>query len=209
MKPEILARIRELSGTTEGVRGRSLADDLQAIRFSSVLYPQPTDTPWAAAAATEPIAGLQAWVVAHRSLLAHDRTAFDQQLVAHFYQLTPEPRGQAFFVGRLFTPFRPGTPDYTEWSADFADPDLVDLSPVRAVAADPAPDFVHLASSYGYPDNFYVCLADPAPDDPTVFGTDHETFFQQITNEGALSAFFQRYLTPAELLALVHRQLAT
>lgn len=129
-------------------------------------------------------------------------------MVAHFYQLTQEPRGQAFFVGRLFTPFRPGTPDYAEWYADFAAPDPVDLRLVRAVTADPAPDFVHLASSYGYPDNFYVCLADPAPDDPTVFGTDHETFFQEITNEGALRAFLQRYLTPVELLTLVHQQLA-
>ena len=147
-------------------------------------------------------------MAAHHPLLAHNRAAFDQQLVAHFYQLTRESRGQAFFVGRPFTPFRPGTPDYTEWYADFAAPDLVDLRPARTVAADPAPDFVHLAFSYGYPDTFYVCLADPAPDDPTVFGTDHETFFQEITNEGSLSAFFQCYLTPAELLALVHQQLA-
>lgn len=45
MKPEILARIRELGGTTDGVRGHSLADDLQAVHFASVLYPRPTDTP--------------------------------------------------------------------------------------------------------------------------------------------------------------------
>jgi len=137
----------------------------------------------------------------------HDQAAFDQQLLAHFYQLTEVPRGQTFFVGRLFTPLRPGTPDYAEWGTDFADPEVVDLRPVRAVVPEPTPDFVQLAASYSYPDSFYVCVRDPTPDNPTVFSTDHEIFFQEVTNEGSLEAFFQRFLTPTELLALVHQQL--
>jgi hypothetical protein len=207
MKPEILARIQALGGHPEGVRGHSLAANLQALTFSSVLYPRPTDTPWSTAKTSEPIPGLGAWVTAHYPLLLRDRATFDQQLIAHYYQLTEEPRGQTFFVGRLFTPFRTGTSDYAEWYADFADSEVVDLRPVQKLIPDPTPDFLHLAASYSYPDSFYVCLSDPTPANPTVFSTDHETFFAEVTNEGSLEAFLQRYLTPAELLVIVHRQL--
>jgi hypothetical protein len=87
------------------------------------------------------------------------------------------------------------------------DPEAVDLRPVRDIVPEPTPDFVQLAVSYSYPDSFYVCVNDPTPDNPTVFSTDHERFFQEVTNEGSLEAFFQRFLTPAELLALVQQQL--
>jgi hypothetical protein len=207
MNPKILARIRELGGRTDQVLGNSLADDLQAITFTTVLYPRPTDTPWGTADDAEPIPGLGAWVEAHRSLLAHNAAAFAQELIAHFYQLTQEPRGQTFFLARPFTPFQPGTADYEEWHDDFSDPTLTDLRPVLDVVADATPDFLHLAHSYGYPDGYYVCLSDPQPNNPTVFGTDHEVFFQAITNHGTLETFFQRFLTPPELLALVHRRL--
>jgi hypothetical protein len=206
MNHEILARIRELGGNTDQVKGHSFADDLQAITFSTVLYPRPADTPWGAADDMEPIPGLNDWVAAHRTQLAHDAANFARELVAHFYQLTQEPRGQMFYLARPFTPFQPGTADYEEWHDDFTDPTSTDLRPVLDVVADATPNFLHLAYSYGYPDGYYVCLSDPNPHNPTVFGTDHETFFREVTNEGTLEAFFQRFLTPAELLALVQRR---
>lgn len=207
MTPEILARIRELGGHTDQVKGHSLTEDLQAITFSTVLYPRPVDTPWSTADDTEPIPGLSDWLAAHHSQLAQDAAGFFQALVAHFYQLSQEPRGQTFFLARPFTPFQPGTSDYEEWHDDFTDPTLTDLRPVLDVVADSIPDFLHLAYSYSYPDGYYVCLNDPNPHNPMVFGTDHETFFQELTNQGTLETFFQRFLTPAELLALVHRRL--
>ena len=206
MTSETLARIRELGGNTNQVKGHSLSNDLQAISFSTVLYPRPADTPWGAADDAEPIPGLNDWVATHRSQLAHHTADFARELVAHFYQLTQEPRGQTFFLARPFTPFQPGTSDYEEWHDDFTDPTLTDLRPVLAVVADATPDFLHLAYSYAYPDGYYVCLNDPNPHNPTVFGTDHETFFQELTNEDTLEAFFQRFLTPTELLALVQRR---
>jgi hypothetical protein len=48
------------------VKGTSLAEDLLAITFDTVLYPKPQDTPWAKAEDTEPIYGIGAWVDAHR-----------------------------------------------------------------------------------------------------------------------------------------------
>lgn len=207
MSPTILAQIQQLGGRTAQVTGQSLAADLQAITFATVLYPRPTDTPWATAADTEPIAGLNEVVEANRPLLAADPTAFYQRIVDHFYCLTEAPHGQVFFRPGLFTPFRPGTPDYTEWNDYFTEPEEVDLSPVFAVTDDPTPDFIYLAHSYGFPDTYFVCRSDPNPANPTVFGTDHEEFFSAITNEGSLEAFWQRFMPKEELLARVQQQI--
>jgi hypothetical protein len=205
VSPTILTQIQQLGGHTNHVRGQSLAADLQAITFDTVLYPQPTDTPWSTAAETEPIAGLNEVIDANRPLLATDPAAFYQRIADHFYCLTEAPHGQVFFRPGLFTPFRPDTLDYAEWNDYFTEE--ADLSPVFAVTHDATPDFIYLAHSYGFPDTYFVCSSDPDPANPTVFGTDHEEFFSAITNEGSLEAFWQRFLPKAELLARVRQQL--
>jgi hypothetical protein len=198
MKPTILRRLRELGARTDQVRGESLPADWQAITFDSVLYFRPTDTPWAAAADTEPIVGANAVVEANRALLTTQPEAFYQQVADHFYQLTDEPHGQVFARRDVFTPFRPGTPDYDEWNDEFTDLAAVDLSALRAITTDEAPDFLCIAFSYGFPDTYYVCLADPQPDNPTVFGTDHEEFFCPLTSYGSLDDFLQRFMSRDE-----------
>ena len=208
ISPTVLAQIQQLGGRIDQVQGLSLAADLQAITFDTVLYPRPTDTPWATAADTEPIAGLNEVVEANRALLTTDPAAFYQRIADHFYCLTEAPHGQLFFRADLFTPFRPGTPDYAEWNDTFTDSEEVDLSPVYAVTRDLIPDFICLAYSYGFPDTYYICLSDSNPSNPTVFGTDHEEFFRSITNEGALEDFLQRFMPKEELLALVRQRLA-
>ena len=45
LSDEVLARIRALGGDTSLVTGESLAADLQAITFDTVLYEAPVDTP--------------------------------------------------------------------------------------------------------------------------------------------------------------------
>ena len=209
MHPTILAQIRQLGGHTDQVAGQSLAADLQAITFDTVLYPRPTDTPWAEAADAEPIAGLNEVVEAHRPLLATDPAAFYQRVANQLYCLTETPHGQVFFRPALFTPFRPGTPDYAEWNDYFTDPEEVDLGPVQAVAPGPTPDFMYLAHSYGFPDTYFICLSDPNPDNPTVFGTDHEEFFRAITNQGSLADFWQRFMPKEELLERLQHRMAT
>ena len=207
MSPTILAQIQQLGGRTDQVTGQSLAADLQAITFDTVLYPRPTDTPWATAADTEPIAGLNELIEANRPLLATDPAAFYQRIADHFYCLTEAPYGQVFFRPGLFTPFRPDTPDYAEWNDYFTDPEEVNLGPVQAVVQDLTPDFVYLAHSYGFPDTYFVCLSDPTPANPTVFGTDHEEFLSAITNVGSLESFWQRFMPKDELLTRIRKQL--
>ncbi|MBF9219817.1 hypothetical protein [Hymenobacter ruricola] len=208
MSPTVLAQMQQLGGRIDQVEGQSLADDLQAITFDTVLYRRPTDTPWATAAEAEPIAGLNEVVEAHRALLTTDLVAFYQRVADHFYRLTEAPQGQVFYRPSLFTPFRPGTADYAEWNDYFTDSDEVDLSPVFEVVSDPAPDFIYLAHSYGFPDTYFLCLSDPNPANPTVFSTDHEEFFASITNEGPLENFWQRFMSKEELLTRLRERLA-
>ena len=76
MKQEILKRIQALGGDISQVKGTSLADDLLAVTFNTVLYPKPKDTPWARADEEEPIYGLGKWVDAHMELYKTDKKAF-------------------------------------------------------------------------------------------------------------------------------------
>lgn len=84
---------------------------------------------------------------------------------------------------------------------------MVNLEEIIAVSNDPSPDFVHVFESYGFPDNYYICLSDPHPENPTLFGTDHEVFFREITNEGTLEDFLKKLLTKEELLDIIKRRL--
>ena len=126
-------------------------------------------------------------------------------MIAHYYRLTEEPYGQHFWIAQPFTPYKQGTADYDEWHADFADPEEVDLQEITAFTGDNTPDFIRLFYAYGYPDNLYIALRDPNPDNPTLFGTDHEVFFREITNEGTLVDYLNTFLTPDELIALVEK----
>ncbi|MDO5083033.1 MAG: hypothetical protein Q4D89_06495, partial [Arachnia propionica] len=165
LSDEVLARIRALGGDTSRVTGESLAADLQAITFSTVLHEAPVDTPWASAEQTEPIPGLGAFLDAREERLETDRDAVLQEMIAHFYRPTEEAHGQDFWLGRLFTPFREGTDDHEEWYEDWFE-DLVDedsLAPIVESTGDERPDFVQIAHSYGFPDHLYVCLSDPDP----------------------------------------------
>ena len=202
MKKDILDRIQALGGDISQVSGVSLQDDLQSITFNTVLYPRPVDTPWEKAEDAEPIYGLGAFVEAHMALYQADKNAFYEKMIAHYYRLTEEPYGQHFWIAQPFTPYKQGTADNDEWYADFADPDEVDLQEITAFTGDDTPDFIRLFYAYGYPDNLYITLSDPNPDNPTLFGTDHEVFFREITNEGTLADYLNTFLTPDELIAL-------
>lgn len=65
MKKEILERIQALGGNIDQIKGVSWIDDLCAIRFNSVLYERPQDTPWATADDQEPIYGLGEYIDQH------------------------------------------------------------------------------------------------------------------------------------------------
>ncbi|MDR2223641.1 MAG: hypothetical protein LBE34_13065 [Flavobacteriaceae bacterium] len=208
MKQTILDRIQALGGDLSGVKGSSLQEDITAISFNTVLYPKPEDTPWADEEDQEPIYGLGEFVDAHRELIATDRQAFYDKMITHYYVETEEGRGQMFWTAMPFTPYQEGTDDYEEWNVDFVDEDFVNLSAIEKVVGTKQPTMIQLFYSYGFPDHYYICIEDPNQENPTVFGTDHEEFFREITNEGNLEEFMQQFMTPQELINIVDKALS-
>ena len=136
-----------------------------------------------------------------------DKKAFYDQMIADFYRFTEEGRGQHFWTASLFTPFKEGTDDYEEWYDDFADEDFTDLTEITKVTGDKTPDFIELFYTYGYPDHIYIALSDPNPENPILFGTDHEVFFREIDNMGTLEDYLNTLMTPEELIEIVEKAL--
>ncbi|MDM1442537.1 hypothetical protein HX056_04215 [Myroides odoratimimus] len=207
MNQTILDRIKALGGDISQVKGKSLAEDLMSITFDTVLYPKPEDTPWADEEDQEPIYGLGEYIDEHQELIQTDRQAFMHKMIAHYYVHTEEGRGQVFWTVTPFTPYKEGTDDYEEWNTDFMDEDFVNLSEMEKVVGTKYPSMIQLFYSYGFPDHYYICIDDPNQENPTLFGTDHEVFFSEVTNEGSLEAFMNTFMTPQELISIVDKAL--
>lgn len=201
MKKEILNRIKALGGNIDHVKGTSLKEDIMAITFNTVLYARPEDTPWAEAEEAEPIYGIGEYVDNHREQFEQDKNTFYQQMLDHYYCLTDEGRGQTFFTNELFTPFTKGTPSYEEWNGEWEEEDW------KKVIKGEKMELIQIAYDYGFPDHLYVCLTDPNPENPIVYGTDHEEFFDEISIEGTLEEYFNRFMTKEELLSIVKNKL--
>jgi hypothetical protein len=206
MKKEILDRIQQLGGNISKVKGLPTHSAILSITFDTVLYRRPIDTPWEKAEDSEPIYGIAEFITENQELFKKDPKAFYDKIIEKYYRLTIEGYGQMFWEGQPFTPFKVGTEDYEEWNDEFIDEDI-DLSEITKVTNDPAPDFIYLFSSYGFPDNYYICLSDPNPENPTLFGTDHEVFFREVTNEGNLEDFLNTFMTKEELLEIVKKRI--
>lgn len=206
MKKEILEQIKKLGGNIDHVKGYSLQEDLQSITFDTVLYKRRTDTPWATAEEEEPIYGIADFVNENEALFNEDKEAFYDKIIQKYFRLTEEGFGQMFWEVSSFTPFKEGTEDYAEWNDDFTDEET-DLSEIIKVTGDPTPDFILLMTSYGFPDNFYITLSDPNPENPTLFGTDHEVFFREVSNEGNLENFMNSFITKEELLEILKKRI--
>ncbi|RZK21897.1 MAG: hypothetical protein EOO63_18635 [Hymenobacter sp.] len=192
MKQAILTQIRRLGGNTDGVTGESLQADLAAIVFKNPLYP---------AGYVAELIGVAEFWEQHQPLYQTDRPAFYQRLLAHFFADQELPYGQAFFRNFLFTPFKEDSPDYGELAG------LVTPDEIRQVVAGADLDFMCICYSYGFPDHYFVCLTDADQENPTVYGTDHEVFFSELTKEGTLEAFFNGFITPEEFLAAATKHL--
>lgn len=207
MEQKTLDRMHTLGADISNVKGGSLQEDIQAITFSSVLYPKAEDTPWADEDEQEPIYGLSDFIDTHQDLLQSDRKSFYDKMLAHYYVVTEQGRGQMLWTATLFTPYQKGTEDYEQWNEDFIDQDFVNLSEIEKVVGTKTPSMIQLFYSYGFPDHYYICLEDPNQANPTVFGTDNEEFFSEITNEGTLEEFMERFISPKELIDLVDKAL--
>ena len=203
MKETILNRIIELGGNIDNVKGKSLEEDLISITFNTVLYQKPTDSPWAKAEDEEPIYGIGDFIDQNKDLLKSNKQSLYDKIIEKYYCLTEEGFGQMFWKAELFTPYKKGTEDFDEWNSDFKDYDEVDLKEIIELTNNNEPDFIQLFYSYSFPDNFYIVLSDPNPENPTLFGTDHEVFFREVTNEGALEDLMNTFMTKEELLEIV------
>ncbi len=206
MKKQILDRIKALGGNIDRVQGHSFIEDLLSIQFNTVLYERPSDTPWATTDQQEPIYGLGEYIEQHRAQFDLDPDAFFKQLIQDFYQLTEEAHGQTFWQPFLFTPYKTGTEDFEEWNYDFLQDDI-NLKEIIEFTKNPEPDFLQVFYRYSFPDQFYICLSDPNPENPTLFGTDHETFFKEVTNQGSLEQFLNHCMTPDELIEIIKKKL--
>lgn len=207
MKKSILNRIQLLGGTINNLKGGSLLEDIQSITFDTVLYQRPTDTPWAKAEDEEPIYGIGDFIAQNIETFKEDPQKLYDQIADKYYRLTEEGFGQMFWVAQLFTPFKEGTDDFNEWNDDFIDEDEVDLKEVFEFTNDQKPDFIQLFYNYGFPDHFYICLSDPNPENPTLFATDHEVFFSEVSNKGTLEEFLHTLMTKEELIELVKKRM--
>ncbi|WP_337085155.1 hypothetical protein [Elizabethkingia anophelis] len=207
MKTEILEKIKQLGGNIDNVKGNSLAEDILSITFNTVLYQKPEDTPWQTAENAEPIYGIGEFINENEELFKTDKQALYDKIIDKYFRLTREGYGQVFWQPRLFTPFREGTEDFAEWNTDFTDEKETDLSEIIKVTNDKTPDFIELFYSYGFPDNYYICLSDPNQENPTLFGTDHEVYFREVTNEGNLEDFLNTFMTKDELLEIVKKRI--
>ena len=207
LQPQLLQRIQALGSDISQIKGESLFEQLSTITFNSVLYLKPTDTPWANTDEEEPIYGLAEFIDQYSTLITTNREMLYQKIIEHFYQLTDEPHGQLFWEPTLFTPFLKGSDDFIEWNDLFVDVSEVNLQKIIEHTKTTMPAMIQLFTSYGYPSHYYCCLEDPHTDNPTLFGTDHTEFFQDISNEGSLLEFLNRCMTPTELISIVKKAL--
>ena len=163
------------------------------------------DTPWLAAEDTEPIEGLGDWVDEHMELFNSNREAFYKEMTDTFFTLDEEPRRQLFWVARPFTPFQKGHRILKNGMVGLRImQSWVKSSSIQIVAT---LDFVELLYTDGYPNYYLICLSDNDPENPVVWSTDHEEFFTEVTNEGRLNDFLDRFMTKEEFLKLVKSKL--
>lgn len=199
MKQEILDKIKKFGGNVDRVKGRSLQEDVGAITFDTVLY--------ADFYGGFEVYKLKGFFDENKELYRSDKEMFFAKVLEKYFCMTEEGYGQKFWVGKSFTPFTEGTPDFEEWNDWFSDDEYVDLKEVQKVVGDGHLEFILLFESYGFPDHYYICLSDPNPENPTVFGTDHEVFFKEISNVGSLEDFLENFLTKEEFLDIVKEEI--
>jgi hypothetical protein len=200
----IQQRIRDLGGSTPAAT-LSLADWLLGVKFPHNLYPKDWD-----------FYGVDTFFNEHRAVYETNPDELLDRIEARYFAEQDfakhdfEPDfycGQHFWRPRLFTPFTPGTDDYKEWGASFIEE--TDLSPVRSVCGEGTLEFVQVIYNVGYPNYYYVCLQDPAQDNPTVFGTDHEVYFVEISVEGSLLECLEEYCTRQDFREIVGKYIRT
>lgn len=190
MQNDILEKIVKLGGNVDAVDPKtSLNEQLAAITFHQVLF----DDFWECY-------GVDEFREEHRELYEKDHEAFVESLLDYLLANNDDPRGQGFWEYVHFTPMTEGTKECADWDGAFH---KYELTEIREVVGEGDLEFAQIMHVFGFPDHYYICLSDPNPENPTVFSTDHEVFFREITNEGSFSEFLDKMLTRDKLKEVV------
>lgn len=196
MKKEILDRFVELGADISQLTGESLSKDLQSLHFQNFLF----DEDYLDVGCEQ----VDEFLEENEELFEKDLDQFYAEVTDYFWKYrdnTPPDEtylGQIYYKGSLLSPYDKSSDDFDEWNDWFET--KADLSEVRQVVGDIEElSFVNIFGSHGFPDDYFICLQDPNPDNPTIFGTDHEVFFIEVENYGTLEEFLGAMLTKEEL----------
>ena len=204
MNRAILDRIVELGGDTRAAAGEQLVEYIYSIDLKCPLYKKPSEVPWSDN--PEPIYGLGNYVDENIEFYKTDKSLFYENMVKYFFDNPNDHFGQTYFSPKLFTPLTEGTDDYKEWRSWFESSE-VNLSVFKKFEFSHPLEFMELTNTNGYPNALYICTSDPDTENPRVFGTDHTVHFIEISEEGRLEDFFNKFMTKNEFLEIVISQM--
>ncbi|MGG5207687.1 hypothetical protein ACQWU4_01980 [Chryseobacterium sp. MIQD13] len=191
MYKTIITKLKSLGANTEGISAdKTFAENWQSIKFSHHLYDKEWD-----------VYGIDQFYEENKELYINSSEVFYRNLLDEYFSDHEKPYGQDFYKNWLFEPFKENSEDFGELEG------LVDEKEIREIVQGQEMDFICIIYSYGYPDHYFVCLADPDQENPTVYSTDHEVYFQEIENEGSLEEFLERYMTKEEFIEVVKEYL--
>lgn len=205
MKQEILGRLKALGADISELKGQSMLEDLQAIKFNTFLY----DEEYLDIVGADIISD---FLSEKSDELSDNLDEVADMVLSHFWNYhkdTPANEtylGQIYYKGEILDAFDAKSDSYEEWNDWFVNE--ADLSEIREVVGDvEEPTFINIFGSHGFPDNYYICLQDPNPENPTVFGTDHEAAFIEIESYGTLEEFLGMMLTKEEFRSQIREYL--
>jgi len=186
MKKEIKIAFEELGAVVKNSKSDSMVEFFNAIELTIPLYQKYWE---------DNVFGLD-------TFLEKKIEPTYENIISYFFSDTTLPHGHMIFINKLFRPTTPHSAEYDEWHSEFINEDI-DLTVVREVVGDGNLKFLQVFESYGFPDYFFICLNDPNLENPTLFSTDHETFFSEIENEGDLESFLETFFRKDEFYRVV------
>ncbi|MHC5310565.1 hypothetical protein ACYSNM_10960 [Myroides sp. LJL116] len=205
MKSQILERIKALGGDTTNYQPGTLLEELTSINFDAQLYPKFKNESWHLDDEQQPIVGLSDYIKEHLDLFYNNKENFMERITQYFYFDVVDNHGQKIWTSTFFTPFDQATLDYQEWKEVFSNKEKLDLSAFKKVLDVDNPNFIQICFGFSNPDHYYVLANDPNSDNPTVFATDHSSFFEKVEVVGTLEEFLNSFMTPQEFKAFVEK----
>lgn len=135
----------------------------------------------------------------HKDALINDRMAFRKTL-KEFVNAVLHDIG---WSTRHFTPFTPGTMNYKEWGAGKSA--ILSLDGIQAVidlvgaVENDEYEFIEIPDPLG--ETCIISLQDPNPSNPTIFRTDHETYYSPIEkSQTKFSEYLDEFITLDDVL---------